>query len=167
VKRVGDLEIDEALEFQRREWVVQRVGWGAMLVLVVLALLGLFGTGVLSSATAGDGNGPISAGYERFLRHGGEAQLTFTVAPDQVSDGQIELWIDADYLSSMDIQRVTPQPEEVQTRGDRLIYVFTVTESSAPHEFVFSMRPQEIGRTSAQAGIVDGAEISFRQLVYP
>ncbi len=29
VKRVGDLEINEDLGFQRRMWAFQRVGWGS------------------------------------------------------------------------------------------------------------------------------------------
>jgi hypothetical protein len=45
VQRHGDLEIQEDLPFQRREWLVERVAWGVMALLIVAALLGLFGTG--------------------------------------------------------------------------------------------------------------------------
>ena len=43
--RHGDLEIDEDLPFQRREWFAERVAWAVMALLIAAALLGLFGTG--------------------------------------------------------------------------------------------------------------------------
>ena len=48
---LGDLEVGQDLDFQRREWAVQRVGWGAMALVILAALLGLFGSsGPLSRA---------------------------------------------------------------------------------------------------------------------
>jgi len=52
-ERAGDLEIDEDLSFQRREWRVQRGGWVVMAVLILLALLGLTGRGPIRQPTAG------------------------------------------------------------------------------------------------------------------
>ncbi|HEU4345558.1 MAG TPA: hypothetical protein VFU31_28750, partial [Candidatus Binatia bacterium] len=49
------LEIEEDLRFQERAWVVQRVGWGVMLLVIVATAAGMFGEGALSSATVGDG----------------------------------------------------------------------------------------------------------------
>jgi hypothetical protein len=43
LKRVSDLEVNEELEFQRRDWMAQRVGWTVMALVVVVALLGLLG----------------------------------------------------------------------------------------------------------------------------
>ncbi len=40
MKRVGDLEIDQDLAFERRQWSVQRVGWGVGALIIVAALLG-------------------------------------------------------------------------------------------------------------------------------
>ena len=74
MKRVGDLEINEDLRFQRRMWAVQRVGWivTALVVLAALAaLLGLLGPGLLStSAKAGSGGASLSVEeYEQVLRY--------------------------------------------------------------------------------------------------
>jgi hypothetical protein len=43
LKRIGDVEINQDLDFQRRCWTVQRIGWIVMAVLVLSALLGVFG----------------------------------------------------------------------------------------------------------------------------
>jgi hypothetical protein len=38
-----ELQLEEHLDFQRKQWVFQRVAWFVMLAVVVLGLLGLFG----------------------------------------------------------------------------------------------------------------------------
>lgn len=165
--RVGDLEIAEDIEFQRHQWAAQRIAAIGMAAVIILAALGLFGTGVLSAATVGDADGPLSLDYERFVRREGQATLAFRIAPDQVSGGQIQLWIDAGYMSAIDVEQVTPEPADVQTQGDRLVFVFTATASTGPHAIAISMRPQDMGRLRGEAGIVDGATIAFTQVVYP
>ncbi len=76
-KREADLEMRQDLEFQRRMWVVQRVGWVMMALAALAALLGLFGgAGASSGATAGSREAPLSIEeYERFLRVGKPAAL--------------------------------------------------------------------------------------------
>src|SRR4029453_17543698 len=49
------LQIRENITFAHRQWVVQRVAWVGIAALLVLALLGAFGKGPLSHATAGAG----------------------------------------------------------------------------------------------------------------
>lgn len=43
------------LAFQRGDWRRERIGWALMTLLVVAAVLGLFGEGLLSSRTVGGG----------------------------------------------------------------------------------------------------------------
>lgn len=52
IRRVGELEIEEDLDFQRRMWRLQQIGWALLVLVVVAALLGLFGKGPLSRAVA-------------------------------------------------------------------------------------------------------------------
>jgi hypothetical protein len=44
-ERVGDLEVNQDLDFQRHVWWFQRIGLVGMALVVVAALLGLFGGG--------------------------------------------------------------------------------------------------------------------------
>lgn len=167
MKRIGDLEIDQDIEFQQREWRVQRVFWGVLLLIVLLALLGLFGTGPISSATAGSGDEGLRLSYQRFVRHGGEAELEFEVQPDQVQDGQVEIWISFSYLNDLTIEQYSIQPEEVRAGRDRHVFVFLVEESDEPVTVRLSIRPDKIGRYAGDAGIVGGPTVSFTQFSYP
>jgi len=47
------------MEFQRRSWIVQRIGWAIFALVILLAALGLFGDGVLSDAQAGQKEGAV------------------------------------------------------------------------------------------------------------
>ena len=61
VHRVGDLELDEHIGFQRRSWRVQRIGQIVVVLVVLAALAGLFG--------GGGRNGGAHGGSERNVVH--------------------------------------------------------------------------------------------------
>jgi hypothetical protein len=167
MKRIGDLELDQDLMFQEREWTIQRIGWVTMMLIIVAALLGLFGTGPLSAATAGDAAGPIAVEYQRFVRHDGRTTLKIRVDSRQGAEGQAEVWLAADYVDGVEIQHVSPEPQEVRADGDRQIYVFAVADPARPVEVSFSLKPRRIGRLPGEAGIPDGTEVTFNQISYP
>lgn len=167
MKRIGDLEIDQDLTFQEKEWHVQRIGWTMLLIILLLALLGLFGTGPISSATAGNTEDGLTLDYERFVRHDGRASLTMEVSPGQISDGQIELWLSSTYLDNVEVQQISPQPDEVRVDGERQIYVFLVENPSEPVTMDISLQPRAMGRLSGDVGIAGGVHVTFNQFSYP
>ncbi|HEV2128932.1 MAG TPA: hypothetical protein VGR22_09965 [Thermomicrobiales bacterium] len=114
------------------------------------------------------GDGALVLEYERFVRHG--ARTTFSIAADssQVENGEIELWMSSEYFDAIDLQNISPQPNEVRDAGDRRIMVFLVEDPSTTLTVELSARPREIiGWISAEAGVVDGPSIAFDQLSYP
>src|SRR4029079_12532418 len=58
--------IKEDMDFQRRSWTVERAGWLILGVVMVAALVGLFGYGPVSKAHL-NGN-DLKLSYERFQR---------------------------------------------------------------------------------------------------
>lgn len=165
--RVGDLQIPEDVRFQEREWTAERIGWVVLAILVLLALAGLFGTGPLSSASVDDADGALTAGYERFVRHDGRTTLSIEVAGDLSSNGEIDVWLSRDYLDAFEIQTISPEPSDVISADDRVIYVFPVDDSISTLSVSFSLRPQEMGRISCDAGVRDGPSVSFDQISFP
>ncbi len=55
------LDVEEDMAFQRRNWRAERIGWAAMVAIVIAAVLGLFASGPLSWATAQTPTGPSSS----------------------------------------------------------------------------------------------------------
>lgn len=94
------LQIEEDLKFQQCEWKVQFAGWIAMGVLIILASLGLFGTGPSSSSTAqGD---DLNLNYERFARLEQPTDLRFQLGGETKEPAR--LFIERAYLDAVKIE---------------------------------------------------------------
>jgi hypothetical protein len=167
VQRIGDLEIEQDIVFQRREWSAQRAGWALMALTILAALAGLLGHGPLSSATAGSQNDPIWIEHERFERWQAPAQLRLHLGTNSAVDGQARVWLSRDYVEQIQIEQVTPQPDRVEAGPDRITYVFDIGDTSPPAAITFYVKPQTIGRLAGRAGLADSQPVSFSQFVYP
>jgi len=164
--RSGDLELDQDLVFEGRQWKFQRVGWSLMALAIVAALLGVFGSGPLSSATAGNGEF-VSVHYERFIRHTGEGDLTIAVAANQARAGEVELRVDASWLGAVQILGISPEPAGFRAGDGSHVYVFTVDEPSEPFAVSIRYTPREMGRIRSGFAVNDGPVVSFTQFSYP
>lgn len=172
MERVGDLEIDQDLAFERRQWTVQRNGSVIGTFIVVAALLGVFGSGPLSAATvatvatAGD-EGLLVVHYQRFVRDQGQGELVVEVGASEAREGRVEFWLAAEFLDEIDVQGVSPEPAEVRLAGDRQVFAFLVDDPAQPLEVTFAYVPDGVGRVSGAAGLIDGPQVSFVQFGYP
>ena len=169
-KGISDLEVNENLKFQRRDWVAQRVGWVVMATVVVAALLGLFGgTGSLGSeAKATSEDAVVSVSYERYLRFMKPTTLEIELGKEAGKEGKVSVWLDRRYLDGLQVQQITPQPSSAKTGPQRLTYVFEVDNPNATTAVSFDLLPQQkIGALKGRVGIGDGKPVSFGQFVYP
>jgi hypothetical protein len=165
VRRVGDLEVTQDLRFQRREWAVQRVGWMVMALLALGALLGLFGDGPLARAAADSQDGRVHVEYDRLARRSAATLLRVAYAGPVRGDSMV-VWMDRSYLEANSIEQVVPEPREVVTDGDRVIYVFAVGDGAPPARVTFELSPLAIGGRQGRMG-VDDAAVELRQFVFP
>jgi hypothetical protein len=172
MKRVGDLEVAQDLKAQRRNWAFAAVGSAVMVMVALAGLLGLFGgAGPLSRATLGDQNDTLYIQeYERFLRFGKPTTLHLSLdTAEAFEGGKIRLWINREYLKSIQLQEVDPQPDTIEVTPERLIYIFNAKEGSEdrPTEVTFELEPDEMGTLAGRVGLDGGASQSFEQFVYP
>jgi hypothetical protein len=166
-KRVGSLEIAQDIDFQRREWRAQRIGWVVMALLVLAAMAGLTGNGVLARATAGGPADPIRLEYARFDRMQSPSSLRVEVAGDAVGGEVVELLIDRAYLQGVQIEKVVPEPESVRGAENDLLYVFAVAEPGRPLTVSFDLRHNDFGVKGGRVALPDGPALEFGQIVYP
>ncbi len=164
--RDGDLEIDQDLTFQRREWLVQRVLWVVCALVIVLGVIGLFGGGPISSVKHASGDDTVAVEYHRFVRHDGRASLTFRVDASHASGQEVEVWIDQRFLDRVQIENVSPQPASVRSDDDRMTWVFETGDGSDALIATFAYRPQAIGRIRGEAGS-GTSTVDVGQLAYP
>lgn len=167
MQRVGDLEVAQDLDFERRSRWVQKIGWSLFSLIIVAALIGIFGRGGPLNVTTVGQNSPLQVEYERFTRHNGPTEMLIKVGPDAVQGEEARIWIDRKYLNAIKIEKVEPEPESVEAGQYRLTYVFKLMNPGIPTTFLFHITPQKMGLHSIRVGIDDQQRLDFNQFTYP
>jgi hypothetical protein len=165
IQQVGDLEIDTDMHFQRRSWVVQRCGWVVFTLIILGALMGLFGPGPISNTTIGDAR--LRVEYERFGRLQDSMALVIYVGPGVAQNGAIRLSVDRQYLHGIEVRHVIPDPQLVESDGDQLIYIFHAVNPDQPISITFHVDPEKIGLLTGWIGLDGGPTLEFSQFIYP
>lgn len=158
--RHGDLEIDVSPRFERWMKRVHRVAGVVGLLLVLAAILGLFGEGPLAHATASSANGSLQVDYDRFIRT--EASSGFQVSL-QKGSGATNIAISNDFFNSASINSITPQPSSETVLPNRV--VFTIAQHP-PAQIQITITPQKIGAHRVTI-YSHGTSVSFTQFTYP
>jgi hypothetical protein len=161
------LELDQDLAFQHRSWIVQRIGWIVLGLIIVAALLGLFGEGPLSHTTARTQDGSLGLAYNRFWRVQAAMTLRVFLMPKTAYAGEVRLWLSRSYVDAVDVQHITPQPQRVEAGTDRLTYVFAISQMGQQIEITFQVKPERPGRVAGRLGLEDGTTLSFAHVIYP
>jgi hypothetical protein len=138
-----------------------------MALVLLAAVLGLFGSGIFSKATRQAEGGLLEVQYEQFGRHRASTSLSLSLGPGAVRDGQVRLWIDREYLHGLSIESITPEPDSVDTQADRLVYVFDASESGLPVMVNYTLQTDHLGLRQGRVGLENGPELGFWQLIYP
>jgi hypothetical protein len=162
---VGDLEVGEDLEFQYRQWRVQRIGWVLMAVIALLAIAGFMGPGPLSRATAKTADGKLLVRYQRFARYQAPATLQFEFPTGATRSAR--LWLSRDYMERVQVEAITPAPETVSTAQDWLGYVFPLNEPGERLVVKFSVEMEQFGWQELRVRLEDGQSVVVKQFVFP
>jgi hypothetical protein len=165
LKKVGDLQIDQDLKFQKKEWSVERAGWLVMLVIVVLAVFGLFGQGPLSNTTIE--NESLQVKYGRFERLLAPVQIHVQVDAQQAASGEVKLQVDQGILSHYEVEKIVPEPDSVELAPEQVTYTFKTSPGEQPLEINFYLQANQLGTPNGKIGLVGGPMLDITQLIYP
>ncbi|MCT7948645.1 hypothetical protein NG798_02470 [Ancylothrix sp. C2] len=167
VERHGDLEINEDLEFQYRAWKRQKTAWQIMALVLLSALLGLFGNGPLSDAKAGRKTDKMWIEYERLTRLQSLTKIQIHLLADTSNQQELRINLNRNYLQDSQIQQITPPPYYVETGQKQITYVFRQTQPPQPTTLTFYFQPERIGIINAEFQLPKEKPIKFKQFVYP
>jgi len=154
--------VQEHMVFQRRTWIVQRVGWVILAVICLAALTGLFGDGILSNRTV-EGAG-FTVEYERFERATRLARFVFHFAPSQNSERRLHLG--RNFPDKFVIASIQPQPTRSVASAGGLELTFAGAPSVAGQVAVWA-RPHGYGSIAIEAHADDNPPSTFRVFIYP
>lgn len=163
----AEQDFQEAYAFQRRDWTLQRIGWGVMALFILAAVSGVFGNGPLSSRTVGDSRF-ATMDLQRFARHAAPTTFTVTAGSGAIAEGELTITADRAFFEAYQLQSITPEPLRVVASEGLLTFVF---EAGATRPAVtFHVEPQRIGSHSGVFRVGAGAgstRLRIAQFVYP
>lgn len=154
--------IEEDIDFQRKVWRFERLGWVLLLLLTVATLLGLFSEGLLCDHEASAG--ALRAEYGRFERNGAATRVVLT-ARGEAGTG-VELILGSAFMATHDIEGIQPQPRQAGTSaggGLRLVIDADATGLATAH---LTIRPNStrLVRSEFRSG---PHRLPITQLIYP
>jgi hypothetical protein len=155
-------QIAEDRSFQERFWAVERVAWIGFVLLIVVAVSGLLGSGgPLSRGEAASGDSRIDypaqarweAGEELNIRLGGEP-------------GERTLALSETFADAFEIEDIQPPPTRVESgaNGQSLIFLATGPE---PIEVRVAMTPRNPGLARYTITPAGQAALTVATFVWP
>lgn len=163
------LEVGEDVKFQNRWWVFERIAWVFMALLLLAALLGLLGPGLLSRTRLSDRDSGLSLEFHRFERHQSPAQLKVTISPHALPHPPqlLELQLQRHHLSKIELSRIDPEPEQVAVSSDHAVFSFRTSKSDRPIQITFHFKPSSFGKLTGTFSLPGQPSLPFAQFVYP
>jgi len=158
-----DYPIREDMRFQKMLWKLERAGWIGLSLLVVITLLGVFGTGPLSQTDAQTPGGDLQIQYERFERNGAASQLQ--VKARAGADGQVWLAIEGALLERFTVESIHPHPSNAEAYGNGMRLQF-LPDAQGWVTAYLTLRPDGIGPARSTARL-NGQSVTINQFIYP
>jgi hypothetical protein len=160
--REDGLQLEEHRSFQESFWKTERFAWGAFLVFIVLALLGLAGDGG-AFARGGATIPGATLDYPRMARW--EASDTFFVRFD-AGPRQRTLILSPEFAEHFEIEDVYPSPErsEVSEDGNRMIFNFA---DGRPGSIKLELRAHAPGLATYRIAVNEDEPVAINILILP
>jgi hypothetical protein len=159
-----DYPVREDMACQVRVWRFERLGWYALVLLVILGLLGLFSRGPLSSRDAHGADGKVRVQYEMFHRNGSTNSMQISVigAPNAT----VELELDGALLDGFSLETLHPQPVRAGSAGQGMkLWVQTDTEGRA--NLHLTLRGDGLGLYKSKISSPGAAPVTLDQFIFP
>lgn len=164
-------ELDQ--DFLRRQWVVQRIGWAIMALVILAALLGLFGTSPLATKVerVEQSGVVVEVEHPRFTRYQFMDRLHVRVtAPGQAAE-EVRVAFAPAFVARTSIESAAPQPDGTVFDAQGVAYEYRVEDWSRTLVMTFTFEPRESFRVreslSVQVGDAAPMVVPLSMWVHP
>jgi hypothetical protein len=156
--------IQEDMDLQCKAWRFERIGWLALVVLILLTLAGLFSKGPLSTVQLQTPDGRLKVEYERFSRNGAQDDL---IVSSSGAPGEMRyLVLGAEWLQGMSIESLNPQPANLTSEGRDLVIPMQA-DAKGVATLYLSMRSNGVGLYKGHLRLRGGPELATPKFIYP
>lgn len=154
------LGIEEDIDLHIAGWIVQRIGWGLMLLFLILAATGFFGDGAASVEELVSGETSLS--FEKYTRRENDTELEI-IASSQ--NGSIRIGLSPEFNQTFRIERMVPDPRHQGTDNGRIVLDFAAS-GRAQITLFLKVRKHETGKARSIVTVNDHPFI-LSQFIYP
>jgi hypothetical protein len=156
--------IQEDMTFQRRFWIVERVCWALLGLLVCLALLGLFSHGPLSERRIATPDNSVTVRYERFQRITRLARFTMTLPA--TGENSARLRLGPSFQDTYEITSLQPAPQSSSAGPTGLELTFAAPRAGDLTVAIWA-HPHRAGLVAMSVQAADKAPAEFSIFIYP
>lgn len=161
IRRNG-LQIAENRTFQDRFWRAQRIAWAGFALILLLALLGVTGSGgPYSRLKIAFEDGSVE--IPRFSRWQASDHLSALLPP---GDGNRRLTIGSEFLRTFQVEDIEPQPLFAEVGGDATVYHFR-SNTERPFMAMMHFRSHSPGIVTYSVSVNGKPAQTVRTIVWP
>ncbi|MFK3815284.1 hypothetical protein ACI2KG_01515 [Pseudomonas sp. NPDC089407] len=156
--------VRENMPMQQRVWRFERVGWYVLVIIVLMALAGLFGNGPLSDAEKVSQDGRVKVEYQRLSRSGTTDNLFITV---QGQPGQpVKVELEGSLLRAASIETMQPEPQRSMSRGPALSLQLGTGEDGVATLYL-TLRSDHVGTLEGIVNAGPQSTVHFSTFLFP
>lgn len=167
VSRTEDIEVGCDLDFERRWWRIQRIGWFVLVLLLIGGVVGLFGHGPLSKATLNVPGSDSRICYERLARRETPSTLELRLGKSALVSGLVRIRLNQTLVEKMQLKQIVPAPLKAEPLADGVRFIFQTDPTRGSAFIYFIENPTTPGFVDAEVVIEDAEPVHFRQFIYP
>lgn len=158
------LPVEEDMPAQQRVWRFERVGWYALILIVLLGLAGLFGNGPLSGATVRSTDGRVEVEYKRVSRAGIREDLRIRV---QGTAGEpLTILLGGSLVREASIETLQPEPLSSLSQGEALLLNLGPPVDGTATLYI-TLRSEHMGPLEGTVRAGSGSAVRFTTFIYP
>lgn len=167
VSRTEDIEVGCDLDFERRWWRLQRIGWVIFVLLLIAGVLGLFGHGPWSKATANPPGSELRVCYDRLARRETPCILELHLEKAALTSTEVRIHLNRALVERMQLKEIVPVPVQAEPLADGARFLFRIDPSCDSAVIHFSENPTTPGIVDAEITVEGAQPVRFRQFIYP
>jgi hypothetical protein len=162
----SEIDKPESLAQQRREWLMERVGWAVIGLTLTAAMLGGLGPGILGKQIMTSADGTLRIRYFAIERYEAPCELEIELLrPDEQAGAK--LIISRLLAERTTLEQIAPPPTSIVAQGDKLLLVFPAETVTGTGKLIYRYKHDHYGLLRYEVGLRGKELVSVQQLVLP
>ncbi|AVE03650.1 hypothetical protein FEM54_20975 [Pseudomonas edaphica] len=154
----------EDMAYQLKVWRFERVGWYVLVLILVMALGGVFSRGLLSSRDVRSDDGKVRVEYEMFHRNGSTNSMKITLI--ERPNSPVELELAGQLLEGFSIETLQPEPLRSRSSSQGM-KLWMQTDADGQATLYITLRGDAVGLFRSQITSSGTRSVRLVQFIFP